>query len=130
MCKSFYALTLMKELGLKRDIWIYWEILRNIERYWDILPKTPMKFVIMLKKTYVLLSIAKDLCNYFHLSVNNSNKCLPLMYWLSKSQKAQIKSVLIFKQISIVRNWLKPGSVTCKIAFVSTKSIHVLQLGF
>ena len=97
MCKSFYALTLMKELGLKRDIWIYLEILRNIERYWEILPKTPMKFVVILKKTYVLLSIARDLCNYFHLSVNNSHKCLPLMYWLSKSQKAQKKSIFIFK---------------------------------
>ena len=56
-----------------------------------------MKFVIILKKTYVLLSIAKDFCNYFHLSVNNSNKRLPLMHWLSKSQKAQIKSIFIFK---------------------------------
>ena len=56
MCKSFYALTLMKELGLKRDIWIYLEILRNIERYWEILPKNTNEVCSHIKKD---LRIAK-----------------------------------------------------------------------
>ena len=47
----------------------------------------PIELVTIFKKIYLLLNNHKNFCDIFlyFLSVNNDNKCLPLILWLRKN---------------------------------------------
>ena len=69
-CRRFYALKLIKEIGFNRDT-------RNATNN----TYETCNQDILIAKYY------KDLCNNFHLSVNNDNKRLELVYWFPKLHK-------------------------------------------
>ena len=81
ICSRFYALTWTKKLGLDRNT-------RNetINTY---------ETCINIQVDLVIARHSKDLCNNFHISVNNDNKRSLLIYLLQKLHKNQTKTRFI-----------------------------------
>lgn len=57
---------------------------------------TPMKpEKIYIREDLIISKSSKDLCNNFHLSVNNDNKRLPLIQWLPTFYKSPTNTKFI-----------------------------------
>ena len=69
-CRMFNTLTLIKELGLDRDI-------KNDT-------KNICETCSHIQEDLRIAKHSKDVCNNFHLSVYNYDKRLPLIYCLPK----------------------------------------------
>ena len=74
ICKRFYALVLIKELGLCPNM--------SNDTYKGVIGKTTEQIVTNHKK---------DLNGQFKLELDSDNQCLPHIYWLPKMHKNPIK---------------------------------------
>ena len=96
VCKKFYVLVLLEELGFNQD-------LRPIGN----VTYSPEKF----EKEDIVIKHSQDLSNRFHIDVTQNNKILPKLFWIPKLHKDPFKFRFIAgarncttKQLSVIVN--------------------------
>lgn len=111
ICKRFYALTLMKELGLSGN---------HIS--------TPKTYDTCADKTHFQLinSCGNTILTYFDISLNAENKCLPSVYWLLKLHKKK-NSKRAYK-ITFQRCWWEIHWNTCRAQWRNKQKTEAISL--